>query len=62
MSLLYKDVKDIKYSVEIEQKDGKVKMVFSCNGGKFGTDEMLDEIEIEPKRLLEILQENYEDA
>ena len=61
MSLLYKDAKDIKYSVEIKQEDGKVKMLFSCDGGKFGTDEILDEIEIEPKRLLEILQENYED-
>ena len=62
MTLLYKDAEDIKYSVKIEQKDGKVKMLFSCDGGKFGTEEMLDEIEIEPKRLLEILQENYENA
>ena len=57
MSLLYKDKEDIKISVKIKQDENNVVMLFYCDGGKFGTHEMLDEIEITPKELLTILQE-----
>lgn len=60
MSLLYKEQKDIIHSVEIKHhKDSdKVHMLFYCDGGKFGTDEILDEYDLTPLELLEILQEH----
>ena len=57
MSLLYKDRKDITTFVEIENVNGVVKLEFSADCGKFGTDEMLDGYTLTPERLLEILQE-----
>ena len=56
MSLLYKDKKDMTTFVEIENVNGVVKLEFSADGGKFGTDEMLDGYTLTPERLLEILQ------
>lgn len=56
MSLLYKKHEDLEYTVEITQEDGKVKMLFWDDGGKFGTHEILDEYEVTPLELLEILQ------
>jgi hypothetical protein len=54
---LYKPKSEIKYDVEITKENGKVKFEFSCDGGKFGTDEPLAEYEIDIERLLMIL--NY---
>lgn len=59
MSLLYKDEKDVKYSVEVKTTiDGKINLLFSADCGKFGTDEILDEHDLTVKQLLEILQAN----
>lgn len=59
MSLLYKDQKDFIYSVDVKTfPDGKVKIQFSCDGGKHGTDELLDEYELTVKELLSILQKH----
>jgi hypothetical protein len=58
MSLLYKDKKDMTTFVEIENINGVVKLEFSSDCGKFGTDEILDEYTLTPERLLEILQEH----
>ncbi|PRP68128.1 hypothetical protein [Nonlabens agnitus] len=56
MSLLYKDPQNFKYTVDIEQNDGEVNMVFWSDSGKFGTDEIVDEYHFTPKELLEVLQ------
>lgn len=59
MSLIYKDPKDIIYSVDVNTfPDGKVAIQFSCDGGKHGTDELLDEYELTVKELLSILQKH----
>jgi hypothetical protein len=59
MSLLYKDQKDIKTLVEVKHlPDGKISFLFTCDGGKFGTDEIIDEYKVTQETLLEILQ-NY---
>ena len=57
--MLYKDEKDIVYKVDVSEIDGKVRMIFSCDGGKFGTDEILDMYELTPKELLKTLQRDY---
>ena len=56
--MLYKDKEDIVYKVEVSEIDGKVRMIFSCAGGKFGTDEILDMYELTPRELLKALQRN----
>lgn len=61
MGILYKEKEDVKYFVILQHEDEKVKMTFSCDGGKFGTHEELDEITITPKELLDILQLHYVD-
>ena len=59
MSLLYKDPKDLIYSVDVKTfPDSKVMIRFSCDGGKHGTDELLDEYEFTVKELLSILQKH----
>ena len=58
MSLLYKDKKDMTTFVEIENINGVVKLEFTSDCGKFGTDEILDRYTLTPERLLEILQEH----
>ena len=56
MSLLYKDIKDIKYDVDIKKlPDGKIIFEFSCDGGKFGTDELIAVYELTAKELLDAL-------
>ena len=54
MSLLYKE--DVTYSVEVIQDNGNIHLLFTCDGGKFGTDEILDEYNLTPLELLKILQ------
>lgn len=62
MGILYKESEEVVYEVEITQKDGNINLLFSNDGGKFGTDEILDEYDLTPLQLLEILQaSNYED-
>ena len=57
--MLYKDEEDIVYKVEVSEIDGKVRLIFSCDGGKFGTDEILDMYELTPIELLKALQRDY---
>jgi hypothetical protein len=58
-SLLYKNEEDVKYSVDIKTfPDGKLKLLFSADCGKFGTDEPLDEYELTVKEMLLILQKH----
>ncbi len=60
MSLLYKEKKDLKYSVSIfTLPNGNLSLSFSADCGKFGSDEDLDEHEISVKDLLDILQQHY---
>ncbi len=59
MSLLYKDKKDVKYSVEVKQKGNKINLLFTADCGKFGTDEILDEYKLTPLSLLNILQKHF---
>jgi hypothetical protein len=61
MSLLYKKSEELEYSVEIKTLDsGKINLLFWDDGGKFGTHEILDEFDLTPLELLEILQKNYD--
>ena len=54
---LYKDPKDFIYSADVKTlPDGKIKIQFSCDGGKHGTDALLDEFEFTVKELLSILK------
>ena len=57
MSLLYPNENKEVIKVESIQKGGIVCITFSSNNGKHGTDEILDEIEIESRILLNLLQE-----
>lgn len=59
MSLLYKPQEEITYSVTIVERkeEDNLVLTFYCDGGKFGTHEVLDEYNLTPLRLLEILQE-----
>ena len=57
--MLYKDEEDIVYKVKVSEIDGKVRLIFSCDGGKFGTDEILDMYELTPRELLKALQRDY---
>ena len=57
--MLYKDEEDMVYKVDVSEIDGKVRMIFSCDGGKFGTDEILDMYELTPRELLKALQRDY---
>jgi len=57
--MLYKEKEDIVYKVEVSEIDGKVRLIFSCDGGKFGTDEILDMYELTPRELLKALQRDY---
>jgi hypothetical protein len=63
MSLLYKDPKDVKISLEVNMSKGKIRLEFSSDCGKHGTDEMLAGYNLEYGRLLEILadQDDYTD-
>ncbi|MCX6210125.1 MAG: hypothetical protein NTZ59_11690 [Bacteroidetes bacterium] len=59
MSILYKDPKEVKHSVEISQEDGLLKLEFSADCGKFGTDESLAGFELTIFELLEILNKHF---
>lgn len=63
MSLLYKDPKDVTTRMEINtsHKNNKqnLKLLFSADCGKFGTDEVLDEFELGTDELLDILQQHF---
>jgi hypothetical protein len=59
MSLLYKEFEELEYSVIIKTLDsGEINFLFWDNGGKFGTHEILDEFNLTPLELLEILQKS----
>jgi hypothetical protein len=56
MSLLYKKQEDVKYFVDVKTfPDGKIKLSFSADCGKFGTNEPIDKYEMTAKELLSIL-------
>lgn len=57
MSLLYKNVKDVKTICEITNEGGVMIIEFSADCGKFGADEILDVYKLTPERLLQILQD-----
>ena len=54
---MYKDKKDMTTFVEIENYNGFVKLEFSKDCGKFGTEEILDFFKLTPELLLKILQD-----
>jgi len=57
MSLLYKQQKDLKYSVDVKTlSNGNLRLSFSADCGKHGCEESLDEYEFSVKQLLSILQ------
>lgn len=59
MSLIYKKLSDLKYSLEVKTyPNGKVVLQFSADCGKFGIDERFDEYEFTVKELLSILQKH----
>lgn len=59
MGILYKEPKDIIYKATIEiLQNGNLRILFTCDGGKFGTDEMIDEYELSVLELLHALQYN----
>lgn len=60
MSLLYKEEKDITYkAVFKELPSGKIEISFSCDGGKFGTEEHLCDFDVTPAQLMEILRNHF---
>ena len=61
MSLLYKKTEDLVYSAEIKERDddGRIDIVFYSDCGKYGASEILDDFELTPKELLELLQKHY---
>lgn len=62
MGLIYKESDEIEYSVEVNQfSNDRINLIFSCDGGKFGADEILAEFDLEIIDLLDILQKNSED-
>jgi len=58
MSLLYKDKKDVEYTVEIGLSKKKINLLFTADCGKFGTEEILDEYNLTVLELLKILQKD----
>lgn len=58
MSLLYKPKEEQTLTCDIEvDKQGKIRIDFSSDCGKFGTDEMLCGWVLTPERLMQILDE-----
>ena len=53
---LYKPKDNQNLSVEFRDVKGELEILFSCDCGKFGTDEIVDSFELSAKKLLEILQ------
>lgn len=59
MSLLYKEEKDLIYKVAFKElPSGEIEISFTCDGGKFGTEEGLAEYVMTPKDLLIALLRN----
>ena len=66
--LLYLKPETTKITVDILTNHGDLDVIepdlitfyFTCDGGKFGTNEALDEIAITPRELLKILQSQEE--
>lgn len=56
MSLLYKDKSEIKYKLEMLERDGGYLFILSCDGGKFGTDEICAEYVVQHDRLITLLE------
>jgi len=61
MSLLYKDRKDVKYSLEVKQDGNTLELLFTSDCGKFGTDEIVDSFKLSNLSLLEVLQKHFEE-
>ena len=61
MSLLYKKPEDVSTFVDVKVEGTKVQLLFSCDGGKHGTHELLDGFELSAERLLEILQKDEDE-
>ena len=61
MGFLYKDRDDITYSVELTKRDdGMIVLMFSCDGGKFGTDEIVGDFYFaNTKELLSVLYNHH---
>lgn len=57
MSLLYKPKEEQTITCEIKQEGSKIVLDFYSDGGKFGTDEMLDGYKLTPERLWQILED-----
>jgi hypothetical protein len=63
MSLLYKDPKDVIYSVDIWERESEsdwITLEFYSDCGKHGMDEALVDYRITPLKLLRLLQDNEE--
>jgi len=59
MSLLYKEPEDVIYKASFKElPSGKIEISFTCDGGKFGTEEGVAEYVITPKALLIALCRN----
>lgn len=62
MSNLYKKPEEINYNIEVEMLgNSNLRLSFSADCGKFGTEEQLDEYFLTVKQLLYILQKNEDE-
>jgi hypothetical protein len=59
MSLLYPENAPVEVDVLQVIGEQKISLVFYCNGGKYGTKELLDGYDLSPKELLDILQNHF---
>ena len=60
MTFLYVNRKDVTINVDIKTYDkDKIKLSFSCDGGKFGTDELLNEFNMTAETLLIALEQHF---
>jgi len=55
MALLYKDKEDVKISVKVTEKDGSINLLFTSDCGKHGMDEIIDEYDLNPEQLFNML-------
>jgi len=57
MSLLYKDEKDLKYSIQSTYaSDGKLYITLDVDCGKHGTDELIREYFVTPEQFMEAMK------
>lgn len=61
MGLIYKEKDEITYQCDVIKHEGSdhLFLMFTCDGGKFGTSEIVDEYEIDAISLLKILQHYF---